>query len=434
MVAPREELVASGEGRLEAAWGGGLLRPVTSPLRAPASGTHWLTLAVRDRAGNLSEPRWIRVEVDDRPPIVEITVAPATVAAEDGGAAWVKVGARAQASAEDRPAGVIALRLDAPTGKVETAGEPAPAELSAAGAVTLEAEAVDGVGNRGVASLALRADGEPPRIRWRFAGPQHQTPDAAWIVGPTTGLVAEVADDGSGLAGWAPTADGEPSTAEALFRPWTAGPHRAGGEAWDRVGNRTTAPEIAFLVDGTPPAITAEVTSEQLVGMSGETLYRRPVQVKVAASDEAAGVASFEQAEGATGSWAPAGGELTVAGAELRLRAVDRVGNAVERVFSFPGDDTPPRVTLRTAGGEVAAGQPARLAYGGEIHFEVVEEGSGLAATTYSLGGSHPLPLPRTLVIDTTFRGRKELVVEAVDRLGNRARAVWPLEILEAAP
>lgn len=434
MVAPREELVASGDGMLEATWDGGLLRPVSAPLVAPASGAHWLALAVRDRAGNLSVPRWIRVEVDGRPPAVGITVAPAPVAAEDGEAAWVKIGARAEVRAEDRPAGVATLRLAAPTGTVETTGEPAGAELGTAGAAMLTAEAVDRVGNRGAASLALRVDGAPPTVSWRFTGPQYQSPAGDWIVGPTTGLAAEVADGESGVGGWTPTTDGEPSTVEALVRPWPAGLHRAAGEAWDRVGNRANAPEIAFRVDGTPPAITAEVTSEQLVGLGGSPLYRRPVQVRVAATDDAAGVASLEQTEGAAGQWVPAGGELSVAGPELRLRAVDHVGNAAERVFSYPGDDTPPRITLRTARGEVGAGQPARVTYGEEIHFEVLEEGSGLASTTYSLGGSHPLPLPRALAIDTSFRGRKQLVVEAVDRLGNRGQALWTLEILEAEP
>jgi hypothetical protein len=340
IVAPGEVL-ALGDGALETALDGGLVRPQAEPLKAPAAGIHWLAVTARDAAGQLAAPRWLRLEVDSVPPAVELALTPPPLPAADGGAPWLGRGGEAVAHASDALAGVATLEIVIPAGAVAGtvgssgagAGAEARAPITAPvadnGAVTIEARATDRVGNRGQATLTVRVDTEPPTVAPRFAGPQTVT-DAGWVIAPQTRLTADVTDAGSGGAGSTVAADGRPAAADTGGEPWMPGPHRATLEAWDHAGNRAKSPEIAFTVDDTPPELTLEVTSPHARAADGREAYTFPVTVRVAATDALAGIGSLDKEEEGRG-WTPARREITTHAPRLRIRAVDRVGNTTLR-------------------------------------------------------------------------------------------------------
>jgi len=116
---------------VEAALDGGPLRPVDGMLEGPAEGDHWLAVASRDRAGNLSPVRWIRLRVDDQPPVVELLTEPLPVVV--AGKSWVPPGSRAVARAVDAQAGLASLGLQVGDQRQETSQGELVGELPQAG-------------------------------------------------------------------------------------------------------------------------------------------------------------------------------------------------------------------------------------------------------------------------------------------------------------
>lgn len=434
-------------GRLEVALDGGAVRPVTGAVVAPDAGDHWLAAVFRDRAGNSSPVRWVRLRVDAEPPVVELRTEPPWAEATDG--TWVAAGARAIARARDDLAGVAAVRLRCGDAVVEETATEAACALPAVASGTplpLAASAVDRVDNRSPeVARAVLVDGRPPRVTVRATGPTARS-EVGLVLGAAARLEVSGEDGESGLAGWTRLLDGaEVAGYDAL----TWGPHRAEPVAVDRAGNRSAAEPFYFFYDDRPPALDAQLGAGGRAEVDGVLYLRPPVEIRVTARDVPAGLAGL--------SWAPPGGpwrdlaasavasgaqvvlqgidaagartEVRAAlrfadtdlapGGELRVGAVDRVGNRTQIALrgGWRLDDTPPRIALPRT--EVRAGDALEL--------EVEDGGSGVAAARWRVDDGEWGELTGPLSLDAP--GRHRLEVAAEDRVGNRTSAVWTVRV-----
>ena len=425
---------------LEAALGGGPLKPVADctarecSLKAPASGDHWLAVAGRDRAGNLSEVRWVRLRVDSQPPRVELDPSPTPV---DRERRWMPPRATVTASATDDLAGVSRLFLAAGDEVEEIAEASNRVELPAAGEVTVRAWAIDDAGNRSAeTTLDLAIDSTPPAVEIRPACQPSPHSAATVVVASDCRIAVEVLDGDSGVSEWTPAIDGEGAEAAGLAGPWSAGPHTIEVTAVDAVGNRVRAGPFAFTADAAGPEISWRISSEGAEGAAGETFYRPPVTVVAAAGDSPAGLDRLSAATVGAG-YEPIAGPLEVDGDRLLLRAVDGVGNVSEIAARWRLDVVPPEIHLETDGGDaVPPGTTLELVRGAGVRFRTVDDGAGVDRATYSLSVESTdlhrrwwwwppqrAPLPERLAFP--WPGELELSVEAADRLGNQRTARW---------
>lgn len=416
-------------GRVEVALDGGPLRPAAAALQAPAAGEHWLAVASRDGAGNLSPVTWYRLRVDGEAPQVSLAVEPAPVV-DATGARWVPPRAMAMAIAEDAMAGVVRTGLAFGDVQREEAGATVEAALPAtAGTVTLRAWAEDGVGNRAPdTTLAVTVDAMPPAGSWKVTGPHVET-ESGLVLGPGAALVAEIADGESGLAGWTPHIDGAAATEAALAGPWSAGTHRVEALAEDRVGHRATIGPLHFMADEDGPEIQWRLVSPAS-RFDGEAFYQPPVVLALEVSDAPAGVDVLAwSADGDTFQPMAATRTLEVDGDRVLLRARDRVGNSRQVEARWRVDDQPPEIVLRLPNGTTAAaGATLQLVWGDQIVVQASDAGVGIeGGLVYAFDQDRPRSL--TDKIELQRVGTFELMVEGSDRLGNRRRARWTLVV-----
>jgi hypothetical protein len=440
--------------RLEAAWDGGLLRPLDGLLEAPESGDHWLALASRDAAGNLSPLRFVLVRVDGEPPAVHLELEPAPVAGEAGDHAehpvrWLPPRARGRLWAEDSPAGVARVTLTSGSG-VETAEFPRSevgVTLPASGEVVLSGWAEDRVGNRSPEQrLTARVDGEPPRCRIEARGPWIEAEEETGedgaaaprvVLGPGATLEAAAEDGESGVAGRRACLDGAEvgeagSAAPGWQGPWKPGRHRAELAVTDRVGNESRC-RLPFLLDAEPPKLAWRVTSSRARGTvlwQGESVHRPPVTIEVSATD-GVGVDRIEWSEDGE-SFSPLPPELVTSRSSLVLRAVDRVGNSGQVRAAWRLDGEAPQVRLRLPDGSAAEpGAHPEIVFGQTVTLEMDDPGSGVAQRRVWLNAS---PLAAARAIDFESPGKHLLEVEAHDGVGNRRRAAWEIRVWRRKP
>lgn len=439
---------------LETAWDGGLLRPLDGPLEAPESGDHWLALASRDAAGNLSPLRFVLVRVDGEPPAVHLEIEPAPVAGEGGDHAgdpdrWLPPRARGRLRAEDSPAGVARVTLTSGSG-IETAEFPRSevrVTLPASGEVVLSGWAEDRVGNRSPEQrLTARVDAEPPRCRIQARGPWIEAEEETGedgaaapqvVLGPGATLEAAAEDGESGVARRHAFLDGveigEAGTAAPGWQgPWRPGRHRAELAVTDRVGNEGRC-RLPFLLDAQPPKLAWRVTSSKAGGSTqwqGESVYRPPVTVEVSAEDRV-GVDRVEWSEDGE-SFSPLPPELVTSRPSLVLRAVDRVGNSGEVQAAWHLDGEAPQIRLRLPDGSAAEpGAHPEIVFGQTVTLEMDDAGSGVAERRVWLNAS---PLAAARVIDFKSPGKHLLEVEAHDGVGNRSRTAWEIRVWRRKP
>ncbi len=429
--------------RVEAAFDGGALRSVPGSIAAPGAGDHWLAVASRDRAGNLSPIHWLRVRVDGSPPRVELEPRPPAVAGTPdraGGKSWLPPGGSVAARGSDDLAGVAQLTLAAAAEAREVEATELTLPLPAAGEVVVRASAVDRVGNRSsAATLTLWVDGEPPAGEIRLAGRHLPGPVGGLegaVLAPSCRLEAAFTDEESGLAGWVPWSDGVEVTAEAWGGPWTAGHHTVAAVAVDRVGNEGRLGPYRLVVDGAGPEITWRVLSAGVEGDEGagtpDRWYLPPVEVAVEAVDAVAGLEELRGSlDGA--AFEAVDGPVVVDGDRLYLEAVDRVGNRSTVEARWRIDRQPPEIRVAAPGARpVAPGGLVSVVRGEALDVRAVDRGAGVASATYVMNRGWPVPpparpLPERLVCRRT--GRFELTVKAVDRLGNASHGVWQVTV-----
>ena len=397
-------------------------------LLAPASGEHLLRAVSIDEAGNRSRIRRVRVVVDGEAPRVKLSVDPPPVLTGTAlGGPWLAPASQASAVAEDEGSGVRSLLLEEAGGAASTAVPRTQIRLPRQGEVRLRARAVDGVGNASrEVVFEARVDGEGPIGEILVEGPQAEA-EGGTTVGPGSRLLLRFVDDGSGIDTAKHYLDG----AEARPEDWnpaalSAGGHRLGAEAADRVGNRTLLPARDILVDKEAPEITWQVTSPGFDAEDGTTFYRPPVTVDLRAEDRVAGLDRLEwSAEGSR--WSPVEpgtGSVVVEGTGISLRAVDRVGNRRQVAATWRVDLSPPRLRLRGPFGEAPPpGSTIRLPQGSSLEAWAEDDGSGVADQRVSLRRGHRRKAPHRY--DLRTRGTYRLEVLAEDRLGNEVRAYW---------
>ncbi len=432
---------------LEAALGGGPLKPLgtctpatecRAALTAPAGGDHWLALASRDRAGNRSPIRWIRLRVDGEPPSVELEPASKPVVRDRP---WMAPRARITATAEDDLADVARLFLAIGEDVQEVSEREVSVQLPASGDASVRAWAIDHVGNRSAETrLDLAIDSTPPsgEIRPACASTSFVVSQGVVVVAPDCPIAASVLDGESGVAEWKPRIDGEAVGVEALKGPWAEGSHTIEVTALDAVGN-TSGMALTLTADATGPEISWAISSDGVEGASGESFYRPPVTVTAAAVDSPAGLARLSAS--VEGAFQAVSGPIEVHGDRLRLRAVDQVGNVSETEAVWRLDQEPPEIQLETQDGSVAPPGTLQIQRGDVVRLRASDPGAGLDAATYSLfvksadilrrwwwSPPHRQPLPEELAFP--WPGDISLEIEAIDRLGNRATARWDIRVL----
>lgn len=416
---------------VETALDGGVLQPASLPWRAPESGDHWLALAARDAAGNVSPIRWIWLRVDGAPPAVTLATEPGPAVDEAGGS-WLPPNAVARAVADDGDGSGVAETGLAVNGSQRNGGdETLTAPLPAEGSVRIESWAVDVVGNRGPGqSMDVRIDGKGPRAQMEIEGAVIEVGDVL-AAAPGVRVVVTVGDEESGLASWQPLIDGAVGEPSALAGPWPAGPRQVVVTSVDRVGNRAETPPFRFTVDAEPPEILWQVLTAGVEGEDGETWRQPPVRLSAQASDTLAGVdALFWSEDG--GEWLPVEGDLETSRSALRLKAVDRVGNARELNPRWRYDFAAPALGLTLDGEPLPPNADFReVAVAQLIEVELADAGCGLGESRYSMDGVTWKPAPDSFIFYK--KGEYELRIEAVDRLGNRASQVWRLKVVGAA-
>ena len=406
---------------LEAAWGNGVLMPVSEPFLAPTTGDHWLALAATDRAGVRSDIHWVRVRVDDTAPTVQLELSPPVLSSR-----WLPAGSEIRVVASDDLAGVARAWIESSGGDL---GE--IAELGEEGELWVVGHAVDGVGHaESTERLEIAVDATPPHTVLHLEGAQVELSGRTVTAGDVRVVVE--ADDGAGCGvdGWEARVDGAAAEPTALGGPWSEAAHTVTVLATDRVGNRSAARSITFEVDATPPRLTAEITSRRTIAGDGPVWVRLPVTVVVSADDELAGVAAIEAQ--VSGGWHEVHNETVTIGSGdgVMLRAVDRVGNPVETQMTWLVDGEHPEVWLEGDAGRVPPGI-LRVRQGAVFRLDAEDHGSGMDELRYRIDrGAWSDPPDR---FEFRHWGERTLEVVAADRLGHRVEASWQVVVVGGA-
>lgn len=417
--------------RVEAAFDGGILLPVPGSIASPEAGDHWLAVASRDRAGNLSAVRWVRVRVDAEPPRLELETRPAPVA-DEAGRHWLPPGAAVVARAADDLAGVERVRLDLGGRSEEATGAELTVELPASGTLTVRGSATDRVANRSPESvLELSIDDRPPEIEIRVAGPGYPKRPATSKGRCSRPPAGSKPSHGTRRAVSPAGLPGSPATTSRRTPggvPWSLGAHIVEAVADDRVSNRGRDGPYRFTTDGAGPEIRWRVITAGATDDPGETYYLPPVEVMAEASDQPAGLHRlWSSTDGAT--FEVLEGPVTIASERLWLKASDRAGNLSEVEARWQLDVEPPEFLLAAPGGSpTAAGGRPSVARGAAIAVTARDLGVGVASVTYELNRGWPVPQPSKPLgerIVCRRLGSYTLTIEAIDRLGNTFRGEW---------
>lgn len=413
---------------VEAAINGGALHSVPGFIRAPAEeGDYWLAAASRDRAGNVSRLRWIRLRVDGKAPDIQIRFSPEAFKDAEG-RFWVRPAGRVVASATDGVAGVGELTLAVAENELavhqrDEVSLDVP-ETDSIGPLTVRSHAMDRVGNVSEEqTVEVFIDGRPPRGSLRISGSQISN-ELGLVVGPAVGVTADIGDSESGVRQWAPSLNRTKTTMDVWRGPWTSGDYQATAAATDNTGNEAIIGPLAFVVDADPPEIKWDVKGASSLEKDGLWFHKSPVEVTVRAGDGAAGVESVEWSQDGE-TWNTYDQTLATRNERLHFRATDRVGNRAEVVASWRVDDEPPDVFIRTADDRRhAPGGQVQVAVGQQIRILAVDTGSGVDAIQVA----HPWRRSSaTERFSFLTPGQRLFRVEARDALGNATRAQWLL-------
>lgn len=432
VIAPGTEIqlrVTPGD-TIEVAWNGGPLLPMQPPLRAPASGSHWLALASRDRVGNPSTVRWTRVLVDDQPPTVVLTTEPPAVT--NGDRSWIPPNAIAVAEAEDELGGLG--RLEIHLGQSMQGGDQSSfkrALPATEGPVHPVARAIDRVGLTTEASLALHVDAAPPQGKFHITGPHIAA--ALHLLAPSARIEAQIDDNESGLANSTTWINGRQASVELLAGPWNPGEYQVQVVATDRVGNEGQIGPLSFVVDGSGPILHWRLQGESVVDEEGRRIYRPPVELEVSAEDAPAGLANLELSLD-DALFEPLESPVTLHQEHVVLRATDRLGQTTTETATWRLDGEAPEYRLRTGGMDIAPGALS-IKIGEELRPVVHHEVAGIRHASYRFVHGFPLrrvegesrQLPKVFSFPAT--GDWRLIIDATDRLGNTSSSQWDIVV-----
>ena len=241
----------------------------------------------------------------------------------------------------------------------------------------------------------------------------------------------------SGVVHWAAVLDGEDIEKEHWHSGWTPGDHRAGGKVMDRVGNHAMIDPVPFYFDDSAPTIDWRIENEAGEGCDDAPVYDPPVRLALSASDNRAGVASFESSLDGT-VWTAAESSIVVDGEELHLRSGDAVGNGREVHATWAIDRLPPSISLTAPDGETyPAGSDIEekipTVEGDVLQIVIEDDGCTVPIVSYRYedgryfqGEGREIPIRRELCFVRPFQRRYcRIVVEAEDQFGRRSRGSW---------
>lgn len=214
-----------------------------------AEGAHAVRTQAVDNLGNAEAPHASSVSVDATAPATTLTIAPAPVAAQDGGAPYVGAGASVSFSAADPVSGGVASGVN----RTDVELDGAPFSALSEGAHVLAWRSVDNVGNAEAwKSLALRVDLTAPQSTLSVGAPVVSL-FGVDLVTPESSLTIAAADPvsngvASGVAGTDYSVDG--AAAQAYAGPFhlSAGRHTVAFWSVDRAGNAETAQTATLSV------------------------------------------------------------------------------------------------------------------------------------------------------------------------------------------
>lgn len=200
-------------------------------------GSHELTVSARDRVGHSS---WAKatVLVDATGPSVSWSAEPAAVPATDGGAPWLRGGARVVLSASDPVSGGVAAGAHHAEYSVDGVAWTSASSFGLdEGSWSVAARAVDNVGNVGAqAALSFRVDATPPSSTLALGTPVTSL-FGREVATPATPIELSSEDSGSGVARLTYSIDGGPETEYAGAFRLGPGEHTVSYGAYDRAGN-----------------------------------------------------------------------------------------------------------------------------------------------------------------------------------------------------
>lgn len=290
-----------------------------------------------DRAGNRGRAV-LELELDPDPPTIALSFAGPTVEWEGGTVVAPTTTLESQVTDAGSGTAEVVLLVDG-----EEVSEGAWRSGWREGRRTAALEAVDRVGNRGLAERVFVVDATPPGISWSAAPGPAGCGEVR--VAPVM-VTVEASDPGSGVSSleWAPG-----GSAEAPWQP-VSGPLRVDGPALllrsaDGVGNAGTV-EARWALDTEPPRL-ALVDPEGRHHPAGETVRLHQGQsVAFEASDDGCGVTERSLAVGLVG-WQPLPERKTFSlqgWFHLRAEVVDGAGRRTRAwwvVRVLPAEDGP---------------------------------------------------------------------------------------------
>ncbi|MFL5758008.1 MAG: OmpL47-type beta-barrel domain-containing protein [Chloroflexota bacterium] len=237
----------SGVAKLVAAVDGGPTAPVTGPFAFSTEGTHTISYAATDRAGNVEATRTTTVRIDATKPTTDL----ATVAGTVGVDGWVVTPATVSFHGADALSGVAGFRTVLDGGAANLAA--ASLTVATSGQHTLTYATVDRAGNVGPSrTISFKVDRTAPTSSVALGGTQG---DPAFFRTDVTVTPTSV-DADSGVARLEAAVDGAafaPVTGPILVK--TDGRHTVTFRAKDRAGNVEATKSSSFTIDRTPPSL-----------------------------------------------------------------------------------------------------------------------------------------------------------------------------------
>lgn len=293
-----------------------------------------------DVAGNVENPDFLTVHVDNTPPNTAIAVN-----GTDGENGWVVSPVEVTLVADDG-AGIGVRRIRYRVGSIWQAYD-APFTISGEGPHTIEYRSVDQLGNReAIRSRSERIDTVAPDT---IASPSGTVGHNGWWISDVD-VTLSASDATSGVDDTEYWIDGGPR--QSYGAPFTVsgdGDHMVGYRSTDVAGNVERDEALSLRIDTLAPDTVARLSGT--AGAAG--WWRSPVHVALDASDATSGVEESEIDIDGSG-WAAYADPVLVSGQGdhgADYRSIDVAGN-VESVetISFRIDSVAPRTTSTMSG------------------------------------------------------------------------------------
>ncbi|MFH1706548.1 MAG: FecR domain-containing protein [Planctomycetota bacterium] len=327
----------------------GLAKVVSKKMNFAIDGLHTIRVKAQDIAGNWSEENELKINVDKTPPVVKIRPAEAVVPGKD--IVFVSGKCTYYFDATDDISGVSKVLTSVDGADYQPVGEfLAPL---AAGRHVIQFKGIDLVGNEsGVASYALEVDNLPPQTRWRSEPALVKS--RGQLYGSLGFFLKFVGEDNlSGIQGVSVDVNDEmlpgvDQSPDGSMKFTKEGLYRIAYFSTDKVRNAEEAKELAFTIDGTPPALDLSIEGPKHEGMA-RLFVSAKTSIHINAKDEDSGVNRVEVSENGkpfTQYQGPLTG-LPQGMSQLTYRGIDNVGNTSDKEdIRITVDNTPPTVWI----------------------------------------------------------------------------------------